>query len=127
MIHLLSVQRHAPQGFHVGLGIDTCRFQTGMPQDLSNGWKRRTLLKKPSRQSVAKGMYPSLLWTPKGDPRQSAPIRDDVVQVVAVHERIKRRIHFEEDLSVRRFGTTRLQVVDQGLTNLLGQRQAQRH
>src|SRR5262245_44204301 len=76
---------------------------------------------------MAERMGAPLLWSPKGNSRQSAPIRDDVVEIAAVHVRIKRRVHFEEDLSMRRFGTTRLQVVDQGLTDLVGQRQAQGH
>src|SRR5438046_2535675 len=41
-------------------------------------------------------------------------------------EGIKRRFHFEEHLSVCHLGTTRLQVVDQGLADLVGQRQSQR-
>src|SRR5207253_2598347 len=67
-----------------------------------------------------------LLWAPKGDPRQLAPILDNVVETVVVPERIKRRGHSEEYLSVCRLGTARLQVVDQGLTDLAGQRQSQR-
>ena len=56
MIHLLRIQRHAAQGFHIGFGVNACRFQTAMPQDVRNGGKRRTLLQKPSCQTVAKGM-----------------------------------------------------------------------
>ena len=40
-------------------------------------------------------------------------------------KRIKRRVHFEEDLSMGRLGTTRLQVVDQCFAHFVGQRQAQ--
>src|SRR5579864_1502023 len=75
---------------------------------------------------MPKRMETPLLWTPKGDPRQPAPIRDNVVQIVVFPEKIKRRLHFEEYLSVCRLGTTPLQVVDQGLTDLAGQRQSQR-
>src|SRR5207244_2899550 len=71
-------------------------------------------------------METPLLWAPKGDPRQPAPIRDNVVEIVVFSERIKRRVHFEEYLSVCCLRTTRFQVVDQGLADLVGQRQSQR-
>src|SRR5437764_249676 len=32
MTHLLRIQCHTPQGFEIRLGVDTCRFQTGMTQ-----------------------------------------------------------------------------------------------
>src|SRR5437667_48149 len=67
-----------------------------------------------------------LLWAPKGDPRQLAPILDNVVETVVVPERIKRRVDSEAYLSVCRLATARLEVVDQGLTALAGQRQGQR-
>src|SRR5713226_6106172 len=66
-----------------------------------------------------------LLWSSKSDPSQQAPIRDNVVQVIS-HERIKGRVHFEEDLSMCRLGTTRLQVVDQSVAHFAAQRQPQR-
>src|SRR6516162_7455985 len=75
---------------------------------------------------MPQGMEAPPLWAPKGDPRQPAPIIDNVVETVVVSEGFKRRVHFQEYLSVCRFGTTRLQVVDQGLTDLVGQRQNQR-
>ena len=81
-----------------------------------------------SRSRVAKvwrsEWHAPLLWSPKSDPCQQAPIRDNVVQVVS-RERIKRRVHFEEDLSMCRLGTTRLQVVDQSFAHFVGQRQPQ--
>lgn len=52
-----------------------------------------------------------LLRTPEVDVRQQAPVRDNVVQIV-LPERVKRRGHFEEHLSVGSLGTTELQVVD---------------
>jgi len=75
---------------------------------------------------MSKGMETLLLRAPKGDPCQPAPIRDNVVQIVVFPERIKRRVHFEEYLPVCRLGTARLQVVDQGLADLVSQRQSQR-
>ena len=45
--------------------------------------------------------------------------------MVVFPERIKRRVHLEEYLSVCRLGTARLQVVNQSLTDLAGQRQSQ--
>src|SRR6266581_672362 len=75
---------------------------------------------------MSKGMETLLLRTPKGDPRQPAPIRDNVVEVVVFLERIKRRGDFEEYLSVCRLGATGFQVIDQGPTDLTGQRQPQR-
>src|ERR1700730_1400465 len=66
------------------------------------------------------------LRAPKGDPRQLAPILDNVVKTVAVSEGSKRRGHFQESLSVCRLRTAPLQVVDQGLTDLAGQRLSQR-
>src|SRR5215472_13366123 len=75
---------------------------------------------------MAKRMETSLLCAPKGDPSQPAPIRDNVVQMIVLVERIKRRVHFEEYLSVCRLRTARFQVVDQGLTDLVCQRQSQR-
>jgi|ERR1700730_13652955 len=74
---------------------------------------------------MAKRMETPLLWAPKGDPRQPAPIRDNAVEIVISAERIKRRFHFEEHLSVCHLGTTRLQVVDQGFADLIAQRQSQ--
>src|SRR6266576_5623355 len=71
-------------------------------------------------------METPLLWAPKGDPRQPTPILDNVVQMVVFLERIKGRVHFEEYLSVCRLGTARLQVVNQGLPDFVGQRQSQR-
>src|SRR5713101_3629933 len=70
-------------------------------------------------------MEATLLWASKGDPRQPAPILNNVVQMVVFPERIKRRVHLEEYLSVCRLGTARLQVVNQSLTDLAGQRQSQ--
>src|SRR5437660_11992898 len=75
---------------------------------------------------MAKRMQTPLLWAPKGDPRQSAPIRDNAVEIVIFAEGIKRRFHFEEHLSVCDLGTTRLQVVDQALADLVVQRPSQR-
>src|SRR6516164_4963826 len=75
---------------------------------------------------MAKRMEPPLLWAPKGDPRRLAPILDNVVQTVIFPERIKRRLHFQKYLSVLRLRAARLQVVDQGLADLVGQRQSQR-
>src|SRR5437016_9110491 len=69
-------------------------------------------------------MEPSLLRSPKLNSCQQPPILDDVMQVVS-RKRIKRRIHFEEDLAMRRLGTTRLQIVDQSFAHFTGQRQAQ--
>src|ERR1700745_3675354 len=97
-----------------------------MPQDFRNGWKRRAFFLEPSGQSVPQRVEPPLLWAPKSDPRRLAPILDNVVEIVVVSERIKRRVHFEEYLSVCRLGTARLQVVDQGLADIAGQRQSQR-
>src|SRR6266576_4699579 len=45
--------------------------------------------------------------------------------MVVFPERIKRRVHLEKYLSVCRLGTARLQVVNQSLTDLAGQRQSQ--
>src|SRR5215470_5915366 len=69
-------------------------------------------------------MHTALLWTSKSDPSQQAPIRDNVVQIVSF-EWIKRRAHFEEDLSMRRLGTARLQVVDKSFAHLMRQGQPQ--
>src|SRR5487761_136894 len=71
-------------------------------------------------------METSLLWAPKGDPRQLAPILDNVMEVIVVSESVKRRVHFKEYLAVCRLGAARLQVVNQGLADLVGQRQSQR-
>jgi hypothetical protein len=46
-----------------------------------------------------------LLCGPESDSSQQTPIGDNVVQVVAF-KGIKRRVHFEEDLAMRRLGTT---------------------
>src|SRR5437870_13856439 len=45
--------------------------------------------------------------------------------MVVFPERIKRRVHLEKYLSVGGLGTARLQVVNQCLTDLAGQRQSQ--
>src|SRR5438445_13451569 len=65
-----------------------------------------------------------LLCGPKSDSSQQPPIRDNVVQVGSL-ERIKRRVRFEEDLSMRCLGTSRLQVVDQSFAHFVGKRQPQ--
>src|SRR5438105_3604776 len=75
---------------------------------------------------MPQGMQTLLLWALKGDPRQPAPVLDNVVEIIVVPERIERWVDFEEYLSVCRLGTARLQVVDQGLTDFAGQRQTQR-
>jgi len=75
---------------------------------------------------MSKRMETLLLRAPKGDPRQLAPILDNVMEIIVVPESIERRVQFEEHLSVCHLGTTRLQVVNQGLTDLTGQRQSQR-
>src|SRR5436309_9094664 len=69
-------------------------------------------------------MEPPLLGSPKPDSCQQPPIRDNVMQVVS-RKGVKRRVQFEEDLSVRRVWTARLQIVDQSLAHFAGQRQAQ--
>src|ERR1700752_2313444 len=74
---------------------------------------------------MSQRMQTPLLWATKGDTRQLAPILDNVMEIIVVPERIKRRVHFQEYLSVGRLGTTRLQVVDQGFADLVGQRQSQ--
>ena len=65
------------------------------------------------------------MGSPEPDPSQLAPVPHDVVQVAVFPERIKRRPHFEEDLSMRRLGAARLQIVDQSLTHFVDQRQSQ--
>src|SRR6266705_6607046 len=69
-------------------------------------------------------MEPSLLGSSKLNSCQQPPIRDDVMQVVS-RKRIKRRVHFEEDLAMRLLGTTRLQIVNQSFAHFAGQRQPQ--
>src|SRR5215469_7467481 len=66
------------------------------------------------------------LWASKGDPRQPAPMPNNVVKPVVFAEGIERRFRLEEYFSVCRLGTARFQVVDQGLTDLAAQRQTQR-
>src|SRR2546423_13948441 len=69
-------------------------------------------------------MHATLLWASKSDPGPQAPIRDNVVQVVS-RERTKRRFYFEEGFSMRRLRTTRLQVIDQSVADLITHGQAQ--
>src|SRR5215831_1012098 len=69
-------------------------------------------------------MEPPLLRTAKLNSSQQPPIRDNVMQVVA-RKRIKRRVHFEEDLAVCRLATTRLQIINQSFADFVGQRQFQ--
>src|SRR6266571_1065475 len=69
-------------------------------------------------------MESPLLGSPKPNSCQQPPILDDVMKVVS-RKRIKRRLHFEEDLAMRRLGTTRFQIVDQSFAHFAGQRQPQ--
>src|SRR6266568_3202039 len=69
-------------------------------------------------------MEPPLLGSAKPNSCQQPPILDDVMQVVS-RKRIKRRVHFEEDLAMYRLGTTRLQIVNQSFAHFAGQMQPQ--
>src|SRR5215510_1457496 len=69
-------------------------------------------------------MEPPLLASPKPNSCQQPPILDDVMQIVC-RKRIIGRLHFEEDLAMRRLGTTRLQIVDQSFAHFVGERQPQ--
>src|SRR5438045_9410718 len=71
---------------------------------------------------VSKRMETLLLRAPKGDPRQLAPILDNVMEIIVVPESIERRVQFEEHAVRCLLEATRLHGVNQGLPDLAGSR-----